>query len=178
MDIVFDKPKFKDLVQYVCWRCKDPTKLGATKLNKILWFVDREMYLRTGRPVTGSPYVKRQFGPVPKSINAAISELEGEKVLSTREVEYFGKLKREFFARSAPDLARFSPDEISLVDEIVDIVCGEHTAKSISEATHDRVWSLAEIGEEIPYFTVFADRPGELTEDDVAWITAEVGKTL
>ena len=34
------------------------------------------------------------------------------------------------------------------------IICSRYTAKSISEKTHDIIWKLADIGEEIPYYAV------------------------
>ena len=49
-----------------------------------------------------------------------------------------------------------------------------HTATSISEETHDLIWSLAQMGEEIPYETVFASRTSEIDETDVAWIRDEL----
>ena len=35
-----DQEKFDALVHYICARCEDPTSLGATKLNKIMWYSD------------------------------------------------------------------------------------------------------------------------------------------
>ena len=48
--------KFKSLVHYICWRCADPTKLGAVKLNKVLWRADFKAYLELGESVTGATY--------------------------------------------------------------------------------------------------------------------------
>jgi hypothetical protein len=39
----------------------------------------------------------------------------------------------------------------------------------ISDKTHDIIWQLAELGEEIPQPAMLASRLGEVTEDDVAW---------
>ena len=148
---MFDRKKFKSLVHYVCWKCQDPTKLGATKLNKVLWFADVESFVAAGQPLTGAKYVKQQFGPVPAPILPTLRALEHEAKIAIREVEYFGRPKREFFALEKPDLTMFTADEISLVDQIIEIICDHHTAGSISEATHDAIWQIAAIGEEIPY---------------------------
>src|SRR5437868_15200944 len=117
MEISFDRSKFKSLVHYICWRCTDPTKLGATKLNKALWLSDFKAYLELGEPVTGAAYVKRQFGPAPKLIVPILNELQEEANLSIRDVDYYGHDKKEFFALTRPDLSDFTPDEISLIDE-------------------------------------------------------------
>ena len=172
----FDRDKFKALVQYICWRCDDPTKLGSTKLNKVLWRSDMQAYYWFGEPVTGAKYVNRQHGPVPTAILPVLGELSNEGVLAIREVDHYGLPKREFFALKQPALTRFSPDEISLIDQSIDYVCHKHTARSISEETHDDIWKLAEIGEEIPYATVFAAQLGEITEDDIAWAKHELAE--
>jgi hypothetical protein len=165
--------KFKSLVHYICWRCADPTKLGAVKLNKALWRADFSAYLELGVPVTGATYVKRQFGPVPYAILPALRELEGEGKLSIREVEFHEKGKREFFALTRPDLSSFSAEEMSLIDEAIEYVTEKHTARSISEESHDRIWELARIGEEIPYYTMFS-KAAEITEHDIEWAKGKI----
>ena len=40
--------KLKTLVHYICDRAPNPRRLGATKLNKILFFSDMEAYLTLG----------------------------------------------------------------------------------------------------------------------------------
>jgi hypothetical protein len=167
--------KFKSLVHYICWRCADPTKLGAVKLNKVLWRADFRAYLELGEPVTGATYVKRQYGPVPSAILPTLRRLEEEGKLSIRDVEYFDNQKREFFALTRPDISSFSPDEISLIDEAIQYVTEKHTARSISEESHDRIWELARIGEEIPYSTVFS-KAAEITEDDIEWARMKIAE--
>jgi hypothetical protein len=166
---MFDRKKFKALVYYVCWQCPDPTRLGSVKLNKVLWFADTEAFVERGSSITGARYVKQQFGPVPTAILPVLRELEAEGKIAVREVEFFGLPKREFFARTAPVISTFSPEEISLVDNVIRLICDEHTARSISDATHDRIWALAEIGEEIPYQAVLAATLDEINEDDLRW---------
>jgi len=170
----FNRDKFKQLVQYVCWRCDDPADLGSTKLNKVLWRSDTQSYLWNQKPITGASYVKRQFGPVPRVILPVLEELQAEGSLAIREVDYFGNAKREFFALRKPDLLAFTATEISLVDQAIEHVCKRHTARSISRETHDDIWELAAIGEEIPYETVLASRLGEVTEDDIEWARVQI----
>jgi hypothetical protein len=42
--------------------------------------------------------------------------------------------------------------------------------------THDEAWEMAEIGEDLPFFTVFSARRGEINEDDVAWADRQIEK--
>jgi len=169
----FDREKFKALVHYVCWSCKDDTsKLGGTKLNKILWLADFVRYYRTGDPLTGARYVKRQFGPVPRAINPVLAELERDGAVFARQVMFHGKPKTDFIVVTEPDI-NLTEDERTLVDRTIKYVCDEHTAKSISDLSHDAVWHAAEDGEDIPYFTIFATK-GEIDDDDREWARQEI----
>lgn len=172
-----DRRKFKALVQYICYKCHDPSVLGATKLNKILWYSDIIAFAKTGVSITTETYVKQQHGPVPKHILQVIGELEADKAVAVREVAYYDYAKREYIALREPDISMFKPEEISIVDSVIDVVCHKHTAASISTGSHDAIWKLAEIGEEIPLYTVFASELGEITEADVKWAKEVLSKT-
>ncbi len=131
-----NREKLKALVQYICFRCSDPSLLGKTKLNKVLYYSDFAAYVRLKASITGEQYVKHQFGPV---------------------------------ALRQPSLALFSADEISLVDEMIEVICYQHSARSISEASHTRVWEAAHVGEEIPYSSAFIHRLRSISPDDLDW---------
>ena len=60
-----------------------------------------------------------------------------------------------------------------VVDQMIEYVCEKHTARSISDVSHDHVWQAAEDGEEIPYYTIFA-LPGKITDDEREWALAEL----
>jgi len=173
--MAFDRPKFKSLVHYICWRCSgDPSKLGSVKLNKTLWLSDLAAYYHRGHPITGARYVKRKFGAVPKAILPVLDDLETEGVLTVRDAEHYGKRKREYIVHKDASSDFLLPDEREIVERMIEIVCEGHTATSISEASHDHIWKAAEEGEEIPHFTVFAN-PGEITADDWEWARLQLG---
>lgn len=161
--------KFKRLVHYACALCDDTSKLGATKLNKVLWYSDTFAYRLTGKSISGETYLKRQYGPVPARILRALRELEGEGILHVRESAYFGKPKREYVVLKPANPSVFSEEEREIVRQVVDIVCNEHTAASISDLSHDEIWDAAEIGEEIPLYTVLAANAAPVTKADEAW---------
>ena len=74
------------LAHYVIDGC-EPHELGAVKLNKALWFADREAFIAFGRTLTGREYIKLENGPVPRGINAALSELKANGFTSERRVK-------------------------------------------------------------------------------------------
>lgn len=162
--------KFEKLVHYACHKRRlKPNSLGATKLNKVLWFADSIHFLHTGKSLTGSGYVKRQFGPVPDKILATLRSLEAKGLVQQRDVDYMGLRKREFHTNVEPDISNFTAVQISLIDEVIEAVCDSHTAASISAHTHDIIWEAAELGEKIPLVAILASQPGSPTKEDMTW---------
>ncbi|HEY5382513.1 MAG TPA: Panacea domain-containing protein [Acidobacteriaceae bacterium] len=167
-----DREKFKALIHYVCSQSPSLRSLGKVKLNKILWFAERDCYLR-GEPISQVPFIKLQHGPVPRSMDSYLRELQSEGNLVVRETEWKGKPKFEFISVKEPSLAGFSVGQISLINKAIQGICRQHTADSISRLSHDEVWDVAEMGEEMPLYAAFG-RPGELTEEDVNWASQQV----
>jgi len=169
-------PKFKELVHYVCEKAVDPACLGSIKLNKVLWYSDVINFMLTGKSITGETYVKRQHGPVPRDVLRAIDALVRDGKIERGKADHFGWLKNEYIAIYKSDKNVFTGSEMSLIDDAFQHVCMEHTAMSVSEETHDRIWKMAEMGEVIPYEAVFASMVGEITETDLAWAKDELKK--
>ncbi len=172
-----ENAKLDALVHYVCARCDNPSKLGATKLNKVLWYADVFAFAQSGQSITGAVYIKRQFGPVPKDILAARARLVAAGALVERQIQSYSYIQTQFFALSKPDISMFSAEQISLVDTVVDAICSNHTATSISNLSHDVIWEAAEIGEELPMAAAaFGGNFGEIDEHDIAWAHSEIDR--
>jgi hypothetical protein len=161
--VEFDKLKFKRLVHYIVWKVGKHDWFGATKLNKVLWFVDARAYTLTGRPITGETYTRGEFGPVPKHILPVQRELEHERTIRiTKE----GRLTR-IIALSPARPNWFSVDELQTIDWWANHIAKDHTAASISEQTHDYAWEIAKQGEELPLYAYRVARIKEPSEDDL-----------
>jgi hypothetical protein len=171
----FEREKFKALVHYISSRCEDdPSRLGAVKLNKILWYAEIGKFVRTGTALTGARYIKRQFGPVPADIQEIVAELEQERKLAVKDVPYHKYDKREYISLREPDVdVFFSASDIVDINRVIDMVCDTHSATTISEQSHNEPWQLAEIGEELPFYTALAI-PGEITEEDLKWADKKI----
>ena len=171
--ITFNRGKFKALVHYICWRCEDPKTLGPVRLNKVLWHAERIHYRRTGQPVTGATYVRHQAGPAARPLPPGVAELEKEGAVATRERSYGGN-SMQYFARHEPDLAAFTPDEVSIADSAIEGICFRGAPSAANAVADARVWKLARIGEVLPYYTAVAAWPAELTKRDMDWATEHV----
>ena len=165
-----NREKLKLLVHYIVAKCENPSILGSIKLNKVLWVSDLWAYVGMGQPITGEHYVKQQFGPVASTVGI-LQELQQENKIVVRRKIAHGNKKVDYIALKEPEGISdlFTADEISLVDEATQFVCLRHTAMDISDKTHDIIWELAEIGEEIPYEAMWASRLDLITKEDVKW---------
>jgi hypothetical protein len=165
----FDRAKFKAVVHYIIWKAGRRHKFGATKLNKVLWFADARLYMLSGRSVTGERYIRQEFGPVPKHIMPVRTELESDGAISVI-ASRGGVDNTKFKALIPPDTSLLSQDEISLVDHWIEHIDRDHTAKSISELSHDYGWEIAAMGEELPLAAFMAARVRDPNETELTEI--------
>lgn len=160
--------RLKELVHYICDRCKDEPGFGAIKLNKTLWYLDTFAFRKYGKPISGdTKYVRRVHGPAPHQILVVLRELEKEESLSIKESKYYNHVKTDYVVLKPPDDSVFTSEEKELIDEISQFIC-RHTAKEISDLSHDSVWECREEGEEIPIYAVLG-LPDKITEEDRKW---------
>ncbi len=170
-----DAQKLKSVVHYICTFCRqDPSRLGAVKLHKILWYVDAQTYARLGEAILGEDYTRAPHGPMAVHLDSALRMLEKEGHLSIRTVGFQGKQKREYIASGTPDVSFLSEKGKRILDEVIRNVCEDHSAYSISERSHDQIWEVAEPGERVPYQEQLVVRLLPLTEDDQAWVDSEL----
>lgn len=174
-DKVMNQTKLKAVVHYVIAK-SDPSRLGAIRLNKILWYADTIAYRVGGASITGETYIKRQFGPVPRHVLATLGELEHENAIVIRQGGSYSFPMREFVSMSSPDTSTLSAKEVELIEEMRGVICDHYTANSISELTHDQVWEAANIGELIPLSATLAASSGEMTPAVQEWADAAIGR--
>lgn len=165
--------RLQALMHYVCAKA-EPTQLGRVKLNKVPWYADTVAYALHGKSITGERYIKRQHGPVPARFMPAQRQLEKDGKIVQGTATIFNLTKHEFTSIAEPDLSMFSAADMEIINQAIEHVCNQHTATSVSQETHNDIWKLAEIGEEIPLQTVFSAELAEVTEDDTEWAYGEL----
>ena len=169
----FDRDKLKSAILYICKSCR-ADDLGAVKLHKVLYFADMIRYIQAGNAITGSTYRKRPLGPTCDQLLSALRELEASGQLKIASVDYFGYVKKQYTAVNDPE-PRLSFDEKVILDEVIDFVCRNNTAKTISEFSHLSPWELAEYGEVLPYTSSFRLIPNQVSEEAMEWASTEEG---
>jgi len=170
--IVFDRDKLRAAVLHVIGLCK-PDRLGAVKLHKVLYYSDMLTYLDTGKPVTGAEYRKRPFGPTCDAVLTVLDDLSRNGEISIEKVEYHGFLKKQFTLVSNPETNRLSESEKATLAEMVDFVCYNNSAKTISDFSHDMVWEMVEFGDIIPYHNAIHLIPNVPSREATIWAETE-----
>ena len=150
-EINYDQRKFEELVLYLCQCSEDDPRYGATKLNKLLFYIDFGSYVRLGMPVTGATYRRLPAGPAPSEMPSVREKLldAGDAVVEQRP--YRWRLQDRLVACREPDLSIFSADELNLVNEVVREFW-HYNARAISEESHrEWGWLTSEEYADIPY---------------------------
>lgn len=156
-----DFGKLEELIVYIARRCDSDQYFGATKLNKILFAVDFLAYRDLGSPVTGQRYQKLPYGPAPRGLLPALNRLKADSAC----IEYerpcgVGRTQRRVVALRDADLSRFTAQQISLADRIIEEMRKEW-AEETSKASHEFLgWKAVDFNEDIPYETIFVEDPG------------------
>jgi len=157
--------RLKELILYIARKCADDPRFGATKLNKILFYSDFLSYALHGEPITGVAYIKLPKGPAPKPLVPVREEMKEKGDIIIEQRERYGLPQQRIIALRAPDLSKFSAENISLVDDVIQILWGR-SAKAVSDLTHGyRGWKIAADKEEIPYEAVFLSNEGPTDYD-------------
>jgi putative zinc finger/helix-turn-helix YgiT family protein len=142
-EVQFDLKKTTELVLYFCHGAKVP----RTKLNKLLWYVDFLHAKHFGRAVTGMPYVRLQYGPVPESYELLFMAMQSDEVLEIQTEEFDdGWTAHYHVARRTPDLTAFSATELQALAR-VQAEFEKMTAKAIADRSHEEdAWKRTAMG--------------------------------
>lgn len=162
----------KDVVEYIIYYCNQKKlNLGAIKLNKILWFYDTNNYKKTGESLTKEKYVKQKFGPVPQHILNCLKELENSHIIKIEKIKKQNNNNYQktnyYYNKGTFDKKIEQQQEL---DALIENICNNFSASQISEKTHDNIWRLAKISEEIPLYAILANDVLEIDDDDVEWM--------
>ena len=168
--------KFRELILYIASRCEEYKNVGATHLNKILFYSDFYAYVQFGKPITGATYQALEAGPAPRRLVPVRNDLirAGDAELVGGEEDYDPV---RLCARRDPDYSLFAAEELQLVDQIIEKL-RHKTAKEISRESHELIsWKCTAIGNPIPYqFALISER--QLSNADREWASGIIDQLV
>ena len=166
--------RLDELVLYVCSRVERPADLGAVKLQKIFWFCDCALFAQRDKGLTGATYVKAPYGPSSAQIEDSIQRL----LKNSRLAERNSGGQRQFFATGRAEIAQFDGEAIALLDATIERIVNSDATATRSELSLDRIWQIAELGEELPLGSLFAADLAEPSAEDLEWAKKSVTPEL
>ncbi len=160
------RARLRELILYIADKCKDDPKFGATKLNKILYFIDAVSFREYGEPVTGIQYARRENGPAPKHFLPVREQMKADGEIEM-EIRNYIYQQHRVVAKRKSNLDLFSSRDIALVDAIIEELSSLN-GTDLSGLSHGIVWNILDDGEQIPYEAVLiSDAP--LSASAIAW---------
>lgn len=169
-----------ELLVHIAWTLRErcAKRQGLVKLNKLVYFIDRDAWLKLGHQITDIDYVRADEGPIPDRYRERFPELIGEsgEALRAEKVELGFRYQSEvrMLATRPADLTIFSPDELQIIGKVLD----EHshaTGSELSQLSHrDYGWRSTTNGDPIHVGTSAVVHPDDFTDADRAFVaTAE-----
>ncbi len=127
----FDFDKMRNMVLFFA---ETHQQISKTKLMKCLFYTDFLHYKNHHTSVSGLPYQRMPFGPVPYNHWLLLDSLSEEMAISLLP---FDLAEGEFVrARAKADLSLFTATELETMRRVVDYIA-KHSAKSISDYSHE-----------------------------------------
>lgn len=147
--------RLREAILYIADACAACRWFGAIKLNKILWKADFDSFAARRVPVTGRPYVRQKFGPVPKEMLTAREGMQkdGEIRMERRPISD-GKEEHRLIALRRPDRTLFSREDMRWLDISI-LYYFDKTGTEASDDSHGVAWSTRGNGDTMPYEAAF-----------------------
>lgn len=129
--------KFSQMVSFFAYKLQ-PFK---TKLNKLLFYADFEMYKQTGQSISGIQYRAIQMGPVPENFQSLYEFFQKKNFI---KIDYFNfpdnGIGEQFMPVSKFDETLFSRKEIEILNLIYEKFKDTSTQNIIEQSHKEKAW--------------------------------------
>jgi uncharacterized phage-associated protein len=144
------KEKYYNAILYFIKYCNNQY-LGATKLNKLLYYLDFISYRDTGHQITGDVYIHNQYGPVPANINEILAELYAKGAVRAEVRQYKDGEAFKYQKLTDPDLDIFNTYEKELLSNICKEFSLWSTDKIVNQTHLEAPWFYSKPLEAVDY---------------------------
>ena len=140
--------KYENAILYFVQHCNNHY-LGATKLNKLLYYLDFLHYRDEGATVTGDEYVHLEYGPVPKKVTEIIGGLCEKGSLEVIDTPFGSTSRKSYVAKTPVDEAVFSETEKQMLRAICERFKKYDTDTIVAQTHLEAPWFYSK-----PYQTI------------------------
>ncbi|MFA6349575.1 MAG: type II TA system antitoxin MqsA family protein [Candidatus Omnitrophota bacterium] len=143
----FDLEKTKNMILYILGF----HKTFATKINKLLWYMDFLFFQKFSLSISGNCYLHLKYGPVPDGYDLIIGIMMNEKLIDKEEVFKHDCAQELLKPSMQSDKAIFSKEEVFVMNYVLEKF-KDFTCKEISEYSHKEIpYKNTDEGEVISY---------------------------
>ena len=147
-----DERVYKNAVLYFIKYCNNQY-LHATKLNKLLYYLDFVSFRDYKKPVTGDVYIHQGYGPVPARIDEILAKLQSDGAIDTEAIPHNDSEMINFALKdeSKFDESVFSSDQKKLLKQICDEFGNWPTEKIVAQTHLEAPWFYSKPYEIVDY---------------------------
>lgn len=159
-------------IHFIC-AVAEGLPLGATRLNKILWFAEKDNFLRTLQPMLGLSFVKGPYGPLPPGVAPACEALAANGIISLNLLDYGSYIYEDMHSLCDPNTSLLTDQELMILRDLTLKICTEHTASGISDLTHNAIYYMLSMGEPYPLELTLVENARPATDAELADLLAD-----
>lgn len=148
--MALNKLKYKNAILYFIKYCNNKY-LGATKLNKLLYYLDFINYRDRKNPVTGDFYIHNHYGPTPSEVNSIISEMVENKEIEVNKDPFEDSHTTSFKLIKDVDEKSFNEEEKMLLKNICNEFMDWSTDKIVEQTHLESPWFYSKPFEKVDY---------------------------
>jgi len=147
-----DERIYKNAVLYFIKYCNNKY-LHATKLNKLLYYLDFVYFRDHKKSVTGDVYIHQGYGPVPSHIDEILAKLKNEGTIDTEVAPHNDAEMINFFLKDKTkvDESIFCADQKKLLKQICDEFGNWPTEKIVAQTHLEAPWFYSKPYEIVDY---------------------------
>lgn len=142
--------KYLNAILYFVKYCNNQY-LGATKLNKLLYYLDFISFRDRKNSVTGDVYLHKQYGPVPEAVDIILSELNEKSLLKIERLAYKDNDTFKYTALSEPEMSKFDDYEKELLEKICKEFSLWSTDKIVNQTHLEAPWFYSKPYDKVDY---------------------------
>lgn len=150
--VKIDERAYENAVLYFIKYCNNKY-LHATKLNKLLYYLDFISFRDHKKSVTGDVYIHQGYGPVPSHVDEILTKLKTDGAIDTEAVPFNDGEIINFSLKdpSLFDESVFSADQKKLLKQICDEFGNWPTEKIVAQTHLEAPWFYSKPYEIVDY---------------------------